>query len=878
MSHATQRFSFLVSFICFLLLAPALWAQYGSSMEGTVTDQSGAAVAGATVTATNQATGVARDTQTNDSGFYRISGLPPGTYKVVAQASSFKEGTTADVVVAAEAVRGLNISLQPGGAQESITVTAIGDALQTENASVSGTLTAQEVTDLPEFGRDPYSLIRLTPGVFGDGSRQANGNSLAIPQQAGPGGSNSQIFQTENQVQAIADGQRVSANDYTLDGVSVNSLEWGGAAVVTPNEESVQEITVASNTYSAQDGRNSGAQVKVISKSGTNNFHGSALIKFNDKGLNAFNKFEGPTNTATPPSEITCEAGTSSQFKIVAEQCPGRVDQRYRDYAGSVGGPIVKDKLFFFFSYEGVRLSNTTLVRSQTLETPQFEQYVVSHNPGSLAAKIFSTPGITPRISTIDGHETDCCSFTPNYGLGRWYTAGAGAVGNGPDGTPDWGTFDLAEPNRSSGNQYNGRVDYARGNDQFFVSTYIVRLNNYNGGQRPIDDLSLLPHSYTGTIGWSRTLNATMLNELRANFTRWDFDQRQPVGATDFGIPQIQLFDFDIGGFPANADLLGIPQSSTTPGALAQNTYGLADTFSWVNRQHAWKFGVEARREQNNNDQPGTQRPLYQFRGLLNFANDACCFFESVGVNPTGGPLNGQRYFRTSNYALFAQDDWKVRPNLTLNLGIRWEYFGPLTEANGTLSSFVVGSDWVMNGFICGPAPLANRCRNGNQLYSSNYHDLAPRFGFAWSPNFGHDKLVFRGGFGIIFNRNADVVFDNVRQDTPFSAQASSCCFFDPGPIVGPPPGSNILYALGASKQANSFPINPAFSHGVAPDGALCASAGCATISPISVYGALPNEPNPYVYVFSYQAQLEPVRDWVFLLWPIRFLSKMETA
>ncbi len=130
------------------------------------------------------------------------------------------------------------------------------------------------MVDLPEFGRDPYNLERLTPGVFGDASRQANGNSQAIPQQVGPGGSNSQIFQTENQVQAIADGQRVSANDYVLDGVSVNSLEWGGAAVVTPNPESVQEIAVASNTFSAQDGRNSGAQVKVISKNGTNNFHG----------------------------------------------------------------------------------------------------------------------------------------------------------------------------------------------------------------------------------------------------------------------------------------------------------------------------------------------------------------------------------------------------------------------------------------------------------------------------------------------------------------------------------------------------------------------------------------------------------------------------
>jgi hypothetical protein len=171
MKYAIQRAFSLFCLLSILFLAPAVWAQYGSSLQGTISDQSGAAVAGATVTATNQATGVSNSTQTNDSGFYRISGLPPGAYKVAVEAASFSKGTADDVVVAAEAARGLNISLQPGGAKETITVVATGEALQTENASVTGTLTAQEVTDLPEFGRDPYNLIRLTPGVFGDASR-----------------------------------------------------------------------------------------------------------------------------------------------------------------------------------------------------------------------------------------------------------------------------------------------------------------------------------------------------------------------------------------------------------------------------------------------------------------------------------------------------------------------------------------------------------------------------------------------------------------------------------------------------------------------------------------------------------------------------------
>jgi hypothetical protein len=866
MTRATRVLVHVFFVFSLAFLATEALAQYGSSLEGVVTDQTGATVSGAKVTATNSATGVARETMSNGAGFYRIPGLLPGTYTVITDATSFKQQTTPDVVVAAEAVHGLNVSLQPGPSQETVTVLAGTEELQTENANVSGTITSQQVIDLPAFGRDPYQLVRLTPGVFADASRQANGNSQAIPQQAGPGGSNSQIFQTENQVQAIADGQRVSANDYMLDGVSVNSLEWGGAAVITPNPEAVQEITVTSNTYSAQDGRNSGAQVKVISKSGTNSWHGSAFAKFNDKGLNAFNKFEGPTNL--PASLQTCERGTPSQFTIFARQCPGRVDQRYRDYAGSIGGPVLKDRLFFFFSYEGVRLSSSSLLRAQALETPEFEQYVVQQNPGSIAAKIFSTPGITPRIANVVS-EIDCCSFNPNNVVGQWYlpgnTAGqnpAQAPGNGPDGIPDWGIFDLVQPSSSSGNQYNGRVDYAHGNDQFFVSTFLVRLNNFNGGQRPIDDLSLLPHNYASTVGWNRVISSTMLDELRVNFTRWDFDQRQPTGQTDFGIPQIRLFDFDIGGFPANDSFLGIPQSSTTPGALAQNTYGLAETFSVVQHQHAWKFGVEVRREQNNNDQPGAERPQYQFRGLLNFANDACCFFEQQGVDPRGGQLNGQRYFRTSDYGVFAQDDWKVRSNLTLNLGLRWEYFSPLTETHGMLSNYEYGSNGIVNGFVCGPTSPLTPCRSN--LYDPDYNNFGPRFGFAWSPEPLKDRLVLRGGFGLIFNRNSDVVYDNVRQDTPFSALATSvCCFFDPGPIVGTPPGSNIQYSLGSNNQANSYPVNPAFANGVAPNGALCADPTCATTNPVSLFATRPNEPAPYVYIFSLQAQYEPVKDWL---------------
>src|SRR6266446_583844 len=533
------------------LCAVSAYAQFKASLQGTVLDSKGGAVAGAKVMVTNQNTSIARETTASDQGFYRINELPPGSYTVTVEASGFKQAISKDIVVEAEQPRGYDVILQIGAVQESVTVTASAGGLQTENASTTNTISSQEVLTLPQFGRDPYELIRLTPGVFGDASRAGNGNSFALPQQVGPGGSNSAIFQAENQVQIVANGQRASANNYSLDGVSVNSLSNGGAAVVTPNQESVQEIVVTSASYNAEQGRNSGAQVEVISKGGTNQYHGSALVKFNDKGLNAFNKFYGANNVTVNPHTCPDFAGL-----VTYQHCPTRNDQKYRDFAGSFGGPIISNKLFFFFSYEGLRLSNTVSNRSIKFETPAFEQYVKSVNPNSIAAKIFSTSGITPRIATTIS-QTDCCSLITNpsdpnfHPVVMWYQPGPGAgnaTGNGPDTIPDWGVFDTRVPNSSSGNQYNARVDYNLGSNQFFASTYLVNLNNVNGGNRPIEDVGITPKNYVGTLGWTRTISPVMVNEARFNFTRFDFNQNQPSGLTNYGIPQIRLFDFDIGG------------------------------------------------------------------------------------------------------------------------------------------------------------------------------------------------------------------------------------------------------------------------------------------------------------------------------------------
>src|SRR6266404_6612455 len=301
------------------LSAVATYAQFKASLQGTVMDAQNNAIGAASVTVTDQATGVAHKVVTSGQGFYRISELPPGRYTVSVEANGFKTSVSKDVEIKAEEPRGFDVTLVVGTVTEQVVVSASAESLHTENANTGTTLSTDQIERLPQFGRDPYELLRLTPGVFGDSSRGANGGANNLPNSTGPGGSNASIFQTENSVQVVANGQRQDTNNFTVDGMSVNSLQFGGSAVITPNQESVQEITVLSGSYSAEDGRTSGAQVKVVTKSGTNQLHGSAFFKYQDPNWNAYNKYGGPTTGTTPVP-------------------PVRVNNNFRQFGASLGG------------------------------------------------------------------------------------------------------------------------------------------------------------------------------------------------------------------------------------------------------------------------------------------------------------------------------------------------------------------------------------------------------------------------------------------------------------------------------------------------------------------------------------------------------------
>ena len=830
MFHRFRVFPFVLATLFALTLAMSAAAQFNAGIQGTVLDPKEAAVPGAKVTVTNDATGVNYETTSSESGFYRIAGLPPGTYTVTIEAQGFKKRVVKEVVVDAEKLRGLEVALELGAVQETVTVTAEQAALQTETASIATSITREQIRRLPQTGRDTYELLRLAPGIFGDGARAGNGNSIGFPNSTGPGGSNASIFQVENQVPISANGQRVSANNFTIDGVNVNSLGFGGAAVVTPNQESVEEVTVLSSSYSAEDGRNSGAQIKVVSKSGGNEFHGSALFRYAEPGLNAF------------------RYGGRGAPEV-------RVNNKQRQFGGSIGGPIVKEKLFFFFSYEGVRASTNDTI-NRFVETPQFRQAIQSSRSGSVTATILSQPGIEPRI--ISPIATNCTNFTNQgrpcavlaggldigslTGATNQYVLLSNAGGGGLDGIPDIMFAQIAVPNRQRGDQYNSRVDWNLGENRFAVSTYFTKRNDLQSDGaaqgRPMADLTFKPLNSAAAASWIRTISSNMLNEARFNFTRFTFNQIESTSGANFAIPRVE-----VEGLPINDRIrFGVNRAETTPGAFAQNTFTFRDVFSWNVRSHAMKFGFDLTREQDNNNLVGGARPLYSFVGLWNLGNGTP-IFEAVNTDPrTGQGGDAQRYFRTNDYGLFIQDDWKFRPNLTFTLGLRYEYFTPLREKRGLLTNLALAGSGPQALDQAGVVAL-------KELFQPDRNNFAPRLGFAWSPTKFESKLVVRGGFGVAFNRVHNVLFANTRGNVPFFARFNICCGTTAVEFGEPFVGGQILYATGSSNSILSYPANPVLVQPLNP------TTNLPTVGRVEIWGTPRETPNAYVYTYSFEGE-----------------------
>jgi hypothetical protein len=862
-----MRLKVLFAMLLSLCAIPA-FAQFKATIQGTVLDPNGGAVAHAKVTVTNQATGVVQNTVASAEGYYRITELPPGKYTVEVEAGGFKKSVSKDVVVEAEQPRGLDVSLEIGAVAEQVTVTASQAELQTQDASISTTITTEQIERLPQYGRDPFELLKLAPGVFGDGSRASGGLSANLPNSGGPGGSNHSVFSVENQVQVVANGQRNSGNNFTIDGTSVNSLTWSGAAILTPNQESIQELTVVANNYSAEDGRNTGAQVKVVSKNGTNQFHGSGFFKVDSPGLNAKTRWGGPDG-----------------------QAPQKDQTNARQFGGSLGGPVMKDKLFFFFSYEGNRLTTTQLSSARYVETQALRDFITANRAGTTIGDLISAKGSLPRIAQVlpldptpgtgsckdfgnlndpstcqvvnGGIDLGSVSPAPgcsNLGYGQYVNIFGGNgvdhktfAGCGLDGIPDLQKVILSVPTQFSGNQYNARMDYNMGKNLFAASFYITPANSSGGDLgadgRPMADLSFNPRNKYVALIWNRTISPTMTNEARANWTRYIVDQFASNRNLAWNVPR-----FEIESMPFARIGFGVAQGTNSPARLAQNTFEYRDTLSKLTGRHALKFGFVADFNQdNNNYEFGAARPIYVAHGLWNFVNGAP-IYEGINVDPrTGVPTDVHKYYRQHDYAAFVQDDIKVRANFSLNIGLRYEYFAPLREKFNRQSNLILGS---------GPNPLTTATlKVGGPLYPADKNNFAPRLGFAWTPSKYITKTVVRAGFGVAYNRIADTVSGITRVDPPFLFREGACCAMSvqdqaantwgQKPFYPTPAGNLIVVTDGQSNNPLSWPGNPAIAATFNP------ATGLPLAGSLEIWGASQAIRTPYTYLYSAEVQHE---------------------
>ena len=774
-------------------------AQFRASIQGTITDPQGDVVSGATVTLTDTATNKILTSTTNDSGVFNFNALPDDPFTISAERTGFKKKILSGVRLIPEQANAVNLQLELGGATETVNVSAdTTPQLETANASISGTVNDNQIQHLPTAGRDIFQVVQLAPGVFGDGARANGGGSSSLPGTAGPGGSGgSGIFQTENGPQANANGGQTSSNGIQIDGISTVSAVWGGTSVITPNEDSVGSVKVLSNGYDAENGRFSGANVQITSKTGSNQFHGSLFFRANRPGLNAYQRYNGAgTFTSGTPAARGLQRDTT----------------RSNQYGGSVGGPILHDRLFAFFAYETQRDSSST-TGTGWYETDAFRALAPAN---SIAAKYLTFPGAAVSASSIISQtcalagfiEGQNCRTVPgglnlgsplNQALGTqdlsWQSTSNPGTGGGLTNTPDVAFYNTVNPTKQTAAQYNGRIDGdITKKDHLAFAIYWVPLakTSYNGPVRPYNLFNHNQINDAYSIIYNHVFSATFLNEARANDAGYRWNEVASNPQSPFGLPTAQVDNF--------ANLTGGNQLSYFgaggPSNLNQHTYTYKDVATKIAGNHTIKFGGDVTRLYYLNNPTYAARPAYTFYNIWDFLNDAP-HGEQGSFNPaTGTPTTNRQDTREDLYGFFVQDDWKVMQNLTINAGLRYSYFGPYSSKQQNLGVVVLGS---------GPTTYTGlSVRRGGNLTQAQKGNFGPQFGFAFSPDMFHGKAVVRGGYGLNYNQTEIAITGNSGNNPPFILGANF--------VSGSPTAINpsIVYGIaGDSKSLFGYPANP---------------------------------------------------------------------
>jgi carboxypeptidase family protein/TonB-dependent receptor-like protein len=734
--------SLLVFAACavFGFVPPASAQQQLGAVQGTIVDTTGAVLPGVTVTVTNVDTGVARTTTTNETGLYRMASLDPGRYKVAAELTGFQTVTRTDIVLSVGATLGVNFALAPGTLQEQIRVVGTSPDIQTEKADVSSVVESKKINDLPLVGRNVLSLAALQPGINGIPGTQ----DFLSPEQG---------------LGVTANGVRESGNNATVDGASINNGPWGGTMLIVPNVEAVQEFQVIANNPSAEYGRNSGAMVSVITKSGTNVLNGSVFEFHRNQNLRARGFFE---NRAVP-----------------------KADFHRNDFGGSLGGPIKRDKTFFFATAEFVReLTGTS--SNVTVETQELVNWVNANRPNSIASQLFSryAPPSYPTKGTDVGG--------PLPGANVWSTT--------PDGIPDFGTVSVLNNGPRNGDQINFRVDQVlrESRDRLRATYYLSNIETQYLYTRPQFNHPYPFRNQLFNVAHTWMLSGSTLNEASFGLVRQHGEAGDPTPES----PNVT---------PGNG-VAGFGVEFWHPITFTQNNLQFKNTLTMNRGRHSFRTGGELRLGRDGATLHHWERPNYNFQSILDFIDDEP-FGEDRAVDPANGnPTNAYGKYLTNEWSLFVQDNWKVRSNLTLNLGLRYDNFGNPSK-----------DQIPYNGIILGPgATRAEQVANAkvgtvDRLYETDWNNFAPRLGITWDPT-SEGTFVLRGGGGISYNRINNTVFSDERLNPPQFAHAF-------GSVQD---GTPIVYSLGPN-----FTNNPALGRGIDENGGIKgARVGLVVVDP----------------------------------------------
>ncbi|MGA2236306.1 MAG: carboxypeptidase regulatory-like domain-containing protein [Terriglobales bacterium] len=707
--------------------------QATAKIVGTVTDPQGLVVTGVKITVTNRATNVSTETTTDKGGFYQVLNLPIGTYKIVARHEGFRlvEMITAPLEIN-QSFRA-DLKLEVGAASEQVLVEAQASGVETLNPTLGQSVTSRPIVNMPLNGRNVLSLALLQPGVSEDNPDDEVSSGLGFN---------------------VAGGRSDSIT-YLLDGGLNNEL-LGNGVVFNPNPDSVAEFRILTSNYTAEYGRNGAGVISVVTKSGTNDFHGSAFdfVRNTDFDANAyFNK--------QPPVQP-------------------RNNLKRNQFGATFGGPIVKNHLFFFTSYQGQRQIETDVLEEQQIfTTAELQNGDFSHGI-PYQSYIYDSfgnqgPQCTDPAGCLDTNVVNFLQtntyFQSNATLAaqgiidptRFDPAAQAYIKTGLIPSNATGELFPAAGGTDNNNELTIKIDFDINSKDKLTGTvggFRNPLGEPFGRQFYSANVPGFPvtnqlNNYFLNLAYTRTFSPTALNELRGTAQRHNTLNDKPVSSmpaiSQFGIASDlsngpPLMSFDNG--------LYFGQDQSGPATEIGNTYAVADTFTWVKGHNTWKFGAGFSAYQQNT--------IYAFFTDSNFAfygygaggdgtgNSFADFLVGAPNDLFEGP-NAVSNFRSKATYGFAQDEWRVRPNLTLSLGLRYEYSTPKIDTQGRTFSIVPGDQSTR--FPDAPLGLvfpgdAGAPRGANFPDKRNF---APRIGFAWSPG-SSSKTSIRGGVGIFYD------------------------------------------------------------------------------------------------------------------------------